>query len=229
MSVASRCWSVALISIGMCALVFAESTTAASVSTDAMTSTATATDSGLILILPVLNSLGALVLGFIQLILGLSLAAFAITKGLSVLSKLLGGINIWDELKKRNPAIALLAAGVVISYCTVIGSGIESMTRALFAMGADPIGGFVGLFSGLLNLLIAVMVASFAITVVFKVMDKLTTGIDEKAEFADGNVAIGILYCGTLIGVSGLVASGVKGIGTGVGMLLASLIHLVAA
>lgn len=220
MSVASRSLSFAALLAGTTTVAFADSTTSAAVAS---------TESGLSIIWPVLNSLGALILGFIQLILGLSLAAFAITKGLSVLSKLLGGIDIWAELKKRNPAVALLAAGVVISYCTVIGSGIESMTRALFAMGADPIGGFVGLFSGLLNLLIAVMVASFAITVVFKIMDKLTTGIDEKAEFADGNIAIGILYCGTLIGVSGLVASGVKGIGTGVGMLLASVIHLIAA
>ena len=220
MSVASRSLSFALLTVGTATASFAESNTSASVVSG---------DSGLSMIWPVLNSLGALILGFIQLILGLSLAAFAITKGLSILSKLLGGIDIWDELKKRNPAVALLAAGVVISYCTVIGSGIESMTRALFAMGADPIGGFVVLFSGLLNLLIAVMVASFAITVVFKIMNKLTTGIDEKKEFAEGNIAIGILYCGTLIGVSGLVASGVKGIGTGVGMLLASIIHLIAA
>ena len=220
MTVASRCLIFAFLAFGTASTAFADSTTASAV---------VSTESGLSVIWPVLNSLGALVLGFIQLILGLSLAAFAITKGLSVLSKLLGGIDIWEQIKKRNPAVALLAAGVVVSYCTVIGSGIESMTRALFAMGADPYGGLVGLFSGVLNLFIAVMVASFAITVVFKVMDKLTAGIDERAEFADGNIAIGILYCGTLIGVSGLVASGVKGIGTGVGMLLTSVIHLVTA
>ena len=220
MFVASRSLSFAALMAGTATAAFAETSTTGSV---------VSTDSGLSFIWPVLNSLGALILGFVQLILGLSLAAFAITKGLTVLSKLLGGIDIWDQLKKRNPAVALLAAGVVISYCTVIGSGIESMTRALFAMGADSIGGLVGLFSGLLNLLIAVMVANFAITVVFKVMAKLTKGIDEKVEFAEGNIAIGILYCGTLIGVSGLVASGVKGIGTGVGMLLASIIHLIAA
>jgi uncharacterized membrane protein YjfL (UPF0719 family) len=177
---------------------------------------------------PVFGSLAALVLGFIQLIVGLSLAAFAITKGLAVLSKLLGGIDIWAEIQKKNLAVALLAAGVVISYCTVIGSGIGAMTSALFALGADPLGGLTGLFSGILNLVIAIMVASFAVTVVFKVMDKLTTGIDEKAEFANGNVAIGIIYCGTLIGVSGLVASGVKGIGTGVAMLITALWHLIA-
>jgi uncharacterized membrane protein YjfL (UPF0719 family) len=220
MTAAARCLTVALLGFGSAIAAFAD--------TNATTSALSA-ESGLSLIWPVLNSLGALVLGFIQLILGLSLAAFVITKGLSVLSKLLGGIDIWEQIKRRNPAVALLAAGVVISYCTVISGGIESMTRALFAIGADPFGGLVGLFSGVLNLVIAVMVASFAITVVFKVMDRLTVGIDERAELADGNIAVGILYCGTLIGVSGLVASGVNGIGTGVGMLLSSIIHLLMA
>lgn len=195
--------------------VFAESST-----------TATVSDGGSPLnILVVLGALGALVLSFIQLILGLGLAAFAITKGLAVLSKLLGGIDIWEEIKKANSAVALLAAGVVISYCTVIAGGIEAMTKSLFALGTDPYNGFVGFFSGLFNLAIAIMVASFAITVVFKVIDKLTVGIDDKAEFLKGNVAIGIVYCGTLIGVSGLVAKGVQGIGTGVAMLLTALMH----
>ena len=41
------------------------------------------------------GSLGGLLLGVIQLIVGLSLAAFSITKGLQLLSRLLGGIDIW--------------------------------------------------------------------------------------------------------------------------------------
>ncbi len=201
----------------------------ASSSAFADTATASAmTDGGTPLsILPVFGALGALILSFVQLILGLGLAAFAITKGLGVLSRLFGGLDIWGEIKKRNPAVALLAGGVIISYCTVIGGGIQSMTKSLFALGTDPMNGLVGLFAGFVNLAIAIMVASFAITVVFKVMDKLTTGIDEKTEFLSGNVAIGIVYCGTLIGVSGLVASGVTGIGTGIAMLLTALIHLV--
>jgi uncharacterized membrane protein YjfL (UPF0719 family) len=71
---------------------------------------------------------------------------------------------------------------------------------------------------------VAVGVASFAITVVFRVMDKLTTTIDEKAEFKNGNVAIGAVYCGILIGVSSLVAAGVSGIGSGVSLFLSALV-----
>lgn len=172
----------------------------------------------------VAGSLGGLVLGIIQLAVGLGIAAFAITKGLQVVSRLLGGLDIWAEIAKKNVAVALLAAGAVVSYANVIGSGIDSMTGSLSALVSGNVwNGLVGLIAGIINLIVAIMVASFAITVTFKVMDKLTKNIDEKAELSSNNVAIGVLYCGILIGVSFLVANGVAGIGKGFGMFLSAL------
>ena len=174
------------------------------------------------------GSLGGLLLGIIQLIVGLSMAAFSVTKGLQLISKLLGGIDVWDEIKNKNIAVALLAAGVVVSYTRVISGGISAMTDSLATLGTGNIAnGAIGLVAGLINLAVAVLVASFAITIVFRVMDKLTTTIDEKAEFKSGNVAIGAVYCGILIGVSGLVAAGVGGIGSGVSVFLSALVSAI--
>ncbi len=171
------------------------------------------------------GSVGGLLLGVIQLVVGLSLAAFSITKGLQLLSKLLGGLDIWAEIKAKNIAVALLAAGVVISYTRVISGGIDAMTRSLFTLGAGGmLNGVIGLVAGVINLFVAIGVASFAITVVFRVMDKLTTNIDEKAEFKGNNAAIGVVYCGILIGVSSLVSAGVTGIGSGVSLFLGALV-----
>ncbi len=175
------------------------------------------------------GSLGGLLLGVIQLIVGLSLAAFSITKGLQLLSKLLGGIDVWEEVKNKNTAIALLAAGVVISYTRVISGGIAAMTDSLATLGTGNVAnGAIGLVSGLVNLFVAVSVASFAITIVFRVMDKLTSSIDEKAEFKAGNTAIGAIYCGILVGVSSLVAAGVGGIGSGISMFLSALVSAIS-
>ena len=171
----------------------------------------------------VAGSIGGLILGAVQLIVGLSLAAFCIKKGLDLLSKLLGGMDIWAEIKKKNLAVALLGAGVIISYTRVVGGGIDAMTRSLVMLGSDPIDGVVALLVGIINLVIAIAVASFAVTVVFKVMDRFTTTIDEKKEFIEGNAAIGAIYCGILIGVSGLVANGVGGIGLGIGTVIHAL------
>jgi uncharacterized membrane protein YjfL (UPF0719 family) len=171
------------------------------------------------------GSLGGLLLGVIQLIVGLSLAAFSITKGLELLSRLLGGLNIWNEIKAKNIAVALLAGGVVISYTRVISGGIDAMTRSLLTLGTGGVlNGVIGLVAGIINLFVAIAVASFAITVVFRVMDKLTKGIDEQAEFKANNIAIGAVYCGILIGVSNLVAAGVTGIGAGVSLFLSALV-----
>ena len=177
------------------------------------------------------GSLGGLLLGVIQLVVGLSLAAFSITKGLQLLSKLLGGlggVDIWAEVKNKNTAVALLAAGVVGAYTRVIAGGIGAMSDSLATLGTGSVySGVIGLVSGVINLFVAIAVASFAITVVFRVMDKLTTSIDEKAEFKGNNVAIGALYCGIMIGVSSLVAAGVSGIGSGVSLFLNALINAV--
>jgi uncharacterized membrane protein YjfL (UPF0719 family) len=179
----------------------------------------------------VVGSVGGLIIGVIQVILGLTMAAFAVTTGLKILGKLIEGIDIWTEIKNKNIAVALLAAAVVLSYTNVIGSGIENMTSAVAALASTSAsswwGGVVGLISGFINLLVAIALASVAITVTFKIMDKLTTDIDEKTEFKNGNVAIGVVYAGILIGVSGLVASGVSGIGKGLGSFLNALLTAV--
>lgn len=172
----------------------------------------------------IISSLLGLILGLVQFGVGLGIAAFAINKGLQVVSRLLGGLDIWAEIGKKNVAVALLAAGAVISYTRVVGSGIDSMTKGLGSLAsAQWVAGIVGLIAGLVNLAVAIVVASFAITVTFKVMDKLTKGMDEKAELSGGNVAVGAIYCGILIGVSGLVAGGVSGISIGLGNFLGAL------
>jgi uncharacterized membrane protein YjfL (UPF0719 family) len=155
-----------------------------------------------------------LVLGVVQFLVGLSIAAFAINKGFALVSRMLDGLNIWAEVKKRNSAVALLAAGVVLSYTNVIGGGIASMTKGLGSLaGADWSSGVSAIVGGVFSLVIALLVAGFGISVTFKVMDKLTTDIDEKEELKSGNVAIGIVYAGILIGVSSMISAGVAGIG----------------
>jgi len=166
-----------------------------------------------------------LVLGVIQFLVGLSIAAFAINKGFALVSRMLDGLNIWSEIKKRNVAVALLAAGVVLSYTNVIGGGIASMTGGLGAFAsADWSSGVSAIVGGVFNLVVALLVAGFGISVTFKVMDKLTTDIDEKQELRSGNVAIGVVYAGILIGVSSMISAGVSGIGGGLTKFLDTLI-----
>ncbi|MEN9361680.1 MAG: hypothetical protein RL095_3215 [Verrucomicrobiota bacterium] len=176
-----------------------------------------------------------LLVSVIQVCVGLAIASFSIITGFKILGKLLAkdgkDFDVWPALKNGNNAVALLAAGIVIAYTNVVSTGIKSMSdicgsvlKNLDSADAwkDGVSGFLG--AGI-NLIIALAVASFAITVVFKIMDKLTKDIDENAEFAKGNTAIGILYAGIIIGVSQLVSGAVTGIGKGIGNFFSAILN----
>jgi uncharacterized membrane protein YjfL (UPF0719 family) len=172
-----------------------------------------------------------LLLAGIQLCIAMAIAAFAIKKGFDVLSGLLNragkNLDIWAEIRNKNIAVALMCAGVVISYCHVIGSGIDSMSNVLGAIARQSIwSSLVGLVSACINLVVAIIVASFAITVVFRVMDKLTKDLDEVAELKANNIAVGTVYCGLIIGVSFLVSAGVTSIGMGVNAVLVAILKM---
>jgi uncharacterized membrane protein YjfL (UPF0719 family) len=173
-----------------------------------------------------------LVLAVIQLCVSLTIVAFAITRGFALLSSLLNkagkGLDLWQEIRNRNMAVALMCGAVAISYCNVIGSGIGSMSRVLSNLANQSFWKSVaGLVSAFVNLAVAIAVASFAITVVFKVMDRFTKDIDEVKELKENNTAVGMVYAGLIVGVSFLVSSGVSSIGMGVNAILGALMNMV--
>jgi uncharacterized membrane protein YjfL (UPF0719 family) len=171
------------------------------------------------------GALIGLLLGAIQLIVSLAIFTFAIKTGLRVVSGMIEGIDIWAEIKKKNMAIALLAAGAVIAYVNVVSGGVESMTHGLTGVVSGSFkSGLSALIGGVVNLIVALVVAGIAITWTFRVMDKLTTTVNEKDEFRAGNTAIGILYAGILIGASSLIAAGVSGVSAAVTNFLNAII-----
>ncbi|MBL8859696.1 MAG: hypothetical protein JNL28_14415 [Planctomycetes bacterium] len=163
------------------------------------------------------GALIGLALGALQLVISLIIFGFAINNGLKIVSRMIDGIDIWAEIKKKNMAVALLAGGAVFAYVNVIAGGVEAMTAGLtgFVSGSFS-AGLSAMLGGIVNLVIALFVAGFAISWTFKVMDKLTKNINEKDEFRAGNTAIGIVYAGILIGASGLISAGVSGVSAAV-------------
>jgi uncharacterized membrane protein YjfL (UPF0719 family) len=172
------------------------------------------------------GALLGLFLGAFQLIVSLALFTFAINSGLKVVSKMIEGIDIWDEIKKKNVAVALLAAGAVIAYVNVVAGGISGMTNGLTGLVSGNFSnGLSAVLGGVVNLLVALFVAGIAISWTFKVMDRLTTTINEKEEFKNNNIAIGVVYAGILIGASSLISAGVSGVSAAVTNFLNAVIH----
>jgi len=146
----------------------------------------------------------------IQFVIGLILAMGAVYIGLKMFDKITKDIDEWDEIKKGNAAVGIVMAAVIISIANVIQSGVQNITSCLD--GDDSFGvACIGLLVGIVNLLIALVAAVIAIYIAIRVLDKITTDIDEMAELKKGNIAVAIIIAGVLFAVSFVISSAVSG------------------
>src|SRR3990172_323410 len=74
---------------------------------------------------------------------------------------------------------------------------------------------------GIIQLVIAIILAVAALYIGFSVLGKITKGIEEEKEIARGNAAIGILVASVFIAIGIVVQSGVAGISVGISKALA--------
>ena len=75
---------------------------------------------------------------------------------------------------------------------------------------------------GIIQLIIAIILAVAALYIGFFVLNKITKGIDEEIELAKGNVAVGIVVAAIFFAIAIVVQSGVAGVSVDVGAALAS-------
>lgn len=88
---------------------------------------------------------------------------------------------------------------------------------------------------GIVQLIIAVILAVVSLYMGFAMLDRMTSKIDEEKELAKGNVAIGILVASIFVSIAIIVQSGVAGISIGlrdavngnIYSLIASIIQLI--
>ncbi len=73
---------------------------------------------------------------------------------------------------------------------------------------------------GIIQLVIAIILAVVALYIGFSVLGKITKGIDEEKEIAKGNTAVGILVASVFFAIGIVVQSGVVGISKGISLAL---------
>ncbi len=155
--------------------------------------------------------LGSLVIGILQLILGLVVAMFSIYMGLKLFDKITKNIDEMKELKKGNVAVGILLGAVIISIANVVQSGVASITGTMTSeMSTGALAISLGI--GLVNLLIGLCAAVVSIFLAMSILDKITVELDEWKEIAKGNVAVAIMMAAVLFAVSFVIQAGVTGI-----------------
>lgn len=81
---------------------------------------------------------------------------------------------------------------------------------------------------GIIQLVIALILAVAALYISFNVLGKITKGIDEEKEIARGNAAVGILVASVFIAIGVVVQSGVTGISDGLKIAVKELPFIAA-
>jgi uncharacterized membrane protein YjfL (UPF0719 family) len=69
---------------------------------------------------------------------------------------------------------------------------------------------------GIIQLIIAVILAVVALYIGFSIFGKITKDVDEQKELAKGNVAFGIVVAAIFVAIAVVVQSGVAGISVGI-------------
>jgi uncharacterized membrane protein YjfL (UPF0719 family) len=88
----------------------------------------------------------------------------------------------------------------------------------------------VNAFIGLIQLLIAIILAVVALYIGYSTFSRITKGMDERQELAKGNVAVGIIIAAIFFAIALVVQSGVAGISIGINNALnGDWISLIAA
>lgn len=162
--------------------------------------------------------LAKLIVWLIQLVIGLGLAMGSISMAIRLLNKLTPGIDEEEELKKGNVAVGVMMLGVVIATALVVSSGVVGLTQAVTGVsGVNLMDYVIAIIFGLIQLAAGVGFAVISIYLAFNIWDKITTSIDEKAELARGNVAVGIVMAGVIIAVALVIREGVSGLAGALG------------
>jgi len=75
---------------------------------------------------------------------------------------------------------------------------------------------YVNAFVGLIQLLVAIILAVVALYIGYSVFSRITKGIEEEKELMKGNTAVGILIASIFFAIAIVVQSGIAGISIGI-------------
>jgi uncharacterized membrane protein YjfL (UPF0719 family) len=150
----------------------------------------------------------------VQVVISIALGIGIIYIGINVLDRLVKEIDLQQELKKGNRAVAYLVMGMVIAIAIIVASGIGGLTAVLlggFAI-SEPVEFFQAIAVGLAQLIGSLILSVVAIYIAITVWLRITKEIDEIEELKKRNQAVGLVMAGIMIAVAVVIQAGVAGL-----------------
>ena len=142
-----------------------------------------------------------------QIGLGLVLAAVGIAMSLRLLARELPELDFGEQLKAMNRSVALLAAGVIVAFTKIVGTGIAHVS-----WGITTHHNWKAFASSLISVGIAISVAGIAVSLAFRALARATPNVALADELQRDNIAFGVVVFAVFYGVAELASAGTDGI-----------------
>jgi uncharacterized membrane protein YjfL (UPF0719 family) len=164
------------------------------------------------------------IVAIIQLIIGLIVGVAAIYLGIRFVDKMTENIEELAELKKGNVSVGIFMFAVIITFATVLQSGVEGLTTAMTS--ADSVMGYLwAVVVGIIQLIVSIVIAVLAIYMALNIIQKVSEQINKmkvkglpkmkftwEDELIRDNKAFAVFIAGILIGISFVIQAGVGSI-----------------
>ncbi len=171
-------------------------------------------------------------IAIIQLIFGVALALFSITIAINILNRVTKGINEFEELRKKNLAVGVYLAGILVAVGNVVGQAVSGVSKAVVPGAFNLpalIGGLIQLFIGLPLAIVAVVwaqsrVYSWLIKAAAKLPGVEVEKFNIQDELKNGNLAVAVVLFGTFVAISLVISQGVAFIAEPISSAIRTLI-----
>lgn len=142
----------------------------------------------------------------LKFVIGAVIAIASILAGVRVFDFLTRGIEEWKEMKEGNLAVSIYMGSVIFTIALIVESlvftsqlnlaEIKSFTTLLFSVITDIVYAVLGAIIGAVTIYIAL-----------RILDNITTDVDEFEEIKRGNVAVAIFVAIIIITLGFLIRS----------------------
>ncbi len=152
-----------------------------------------------------------------QFLMGIALALASAWGAVFLFSHLTAGMKWSKEVRAGNAAVSVLLAACAVSIGIVLASGLSGFTDTLLSSTSSS--AYLAIMAGLFRVAAGIAGAAASSYISLRVIDVLTSEIDEVKELSGGNMAVALLMAGVLIGTAIVMSAGVSGTSLALGAL----------
>jgi uncharacterized membrane protein YjfL (UPF0719 family) len=151
--------------------------------------------------------MGSLVLSLAQLAIAIGLSAVVAFLSFYLFQWFTRDLDEWEELRQGNPAVGVVLGAILVATALMLRPAL-AVDTTMWDVGYQVYGRV--LLAEALQLAIGLVLAVFALGLAVLIFAALTRGIDEIAELKKGNLAVGGLLGGVILGVGLMVSQSVE-------------------